>query len=44
LQQRGWIVVRVKRSHHILTKAGHRERIVVPFHGNQPLKIELLKA
>jgi predicted RNA binding protein YcfA (HicA-like mRNA interferase family) len=25
-------------------KTGHRERIVVPVHGNQPLKLGLLKA
>jgi predicted RNA binding protein YcfA (HicA-like mRNA interferase family) len=44
LQQRGWLVVRIKGSHHILTKAGHRERMVVPIQGNRPLKIGLLKA
>ena len=34
---------RITGSHHIFTKAGHRERIVIPVHGNQPLKIGLLK-
>lgn len=43
LRQRGWILARVNGSHHIFTKTGHRERIVVPVHGNQPLKIGLLK-
>jgi predicted RNA binding protein YcfA (HicA-like mRNA interferase family) len=44
LQRHGWILVRVKGSHHIFTKSGYRERIFVPVHGNQPLKIGLLKA
>jgi predicted RNA binding protein YcfA (HicA-like mRNA interferase family) len=43
VQLRGWILKRINGSHHILTKAGHQERIVVPVHGNQPLKIGLLK-
>eukprot|EP01035_Chromulina_nebulosa_P008155 gene8155-11042_t len=43
LHQRGWHLARVKGSHHIFTKPGHRERIVVPVHGNQPLKLGLLK-
>jgi predicted RNA binding protein YcfA (HicA-like mRNA interferase family) len=37
-------LIRIKGSHHIFTKVGHRERIVIPVHGNQPLKIGLLKA
>jgi predicted RNA binding protein YcfA (HicA-like mRNA interferase family) len=43
VQKRGWLLKRVNGSHHIFTKAGQRERIVVPVHGNQPLKIGLLK-
>ncbi len=43
LHQRGWLLARVNGSHHIFTKLGHRERIVVPVHGNQPLKLGLLK-
>jgi predicted RNA binding protein YcfA (HicA-like mRNA interferase family) len=43
IQKRGWILKRVTGSHHIFTKAGHPERIVIPVHGNQPLKIGLLK-
>ena len=38
LQKRGWLLKRVNGSHHILTKAGHRERIVIPVHGNQPIE------
>jgi len=37
-------LARIKGSHHIFFKAGVRERIVVPVHGNKPLKIGLLKA
>ena len=35
---------RIKGSHHIFFKDGVRERIVIPVHGNKPLKIGLLKA
>jgi predicted RNA binding protein YcfA (HicA-like mRNA interferase family) len=44
LHQNGWALARINGSHHILTKPGYRERIVVPVHGNRPLKIGLLKA
>jgi predicted RNA binding protein YcfA (HicA-like mRNA interferase family) len=44
LLRHGWTLSRIKDSHHIFTKPGHRERIVIPVHGNQPLKIGLLKA
>jgi predicted RNA binding protein YcfA (HicA-like mRNA interferase family) len=44
IQETGWQLARVKGSHHIFTKAGQRERIVIPIHGNRPLKIGLLKA
>jgi predicted RNA binding protein YcfA (HicA-like mRNA interferase family) len=43
LQAHGWIHTRTNGSHHIFTKTGHRERIVIPVHGNQPLKLGLLK-
>jgi predicted RNA binding protein YcfA (HicA-like mRNA interferase family) len=43
IQKRGWILKRITGSHHIFTKTGHPERIVIPVHGNQPLKIGLLK-
>lgn len=43
LTRHGWQLVRVNGSHHILTKPGHRERLVIPVHGNQPLKLGLLK-
>ena len=44
LQQRGWQLARINGSHHIFTMGGQRERIVVPIHGNQPLKTGLLRA
>jgi len=44
LTDQGWSLARIKGSHHIFFKAGVRERIVVPVHGNKPLKIGLLKA
>jgi len=43
LQSHGWQLRRINGSHHIFTKEAHPERIVVPVHGNQPLKIGLLK-
>jgi predicted RNA binding protein YcfA (HicA-like mRNA interferase family) len=43
LQQRGWQLARINGSHHIFTKSGQRERIVVPVHGKKPLKLGLLK-
>jgi len=43
VQQRGWRLKRINGSHHIFTKEGQRERIVVPVHGNQTLKLGLLK-
>ncbi len=44
VQRRGWILARIHGSHHIFTKAGRRERIVIPIHGNQPLKSGLLRS
>jgi len=43
IQNHGWVLKRINGSHHIFTKEGQRERIVIPVHGNQPLKIGLLK-
>jgi predicted RNA binding protein YcfA (HicA-like mRNA interferase family) len=44
VQQRGWHLARISGSHHIFTMAGRRERIVIPIHGNQPLKTGLLRS
>lgn len=43
LERHGWRRMRIHGSHHIYAKAGHDERISVPVHGNQPLKLGLLK-
>lgn len=44
VQRRGWTLARVHGSHQIFVMAGRRERIVIPVHGNRPLKIGLLRA
>ena len=44
LEAHGWILKRVSGSHHVYAKSGRRERIVIPIHGNKPLKLGLLKA
>lgn len=44
VQRKGWELARVSGSHHIFTKAGRVERLVIPVHGNQDLKIGLLRA
>lgn len=43
LEQQGWKLLRVHGSHHIYGKEGSIVRLSVPIHGNQPLKIGLLK-
>ena len=43
IQKHRWVLKRINGSHHIFTKEGQRERIVIPVHGNMPLKIGLLK-
>ena len=44
VEGKGWSLARIAGSHHIFVKPGRRERIVIPIHGNQPLKIGLLRA
>ena len=44
VQRRGWELSRIHGSHHIFTMPGHRERLVIPVHGNQPLKTGLVRA
>jgi predicted RNA binding protein YcfA (HicA-like mRNA interferase family) len=44
VQRKGWSLARVQGSHHIFVMAGRRERIVIPIHGNRPLKLGLLRA
>jgi len=41
---KGWELKRVNGSHHIYVFSGRPERLSVPVHGNQPLKLGLLKS
>jgi predicted RNA binding protein YcfA (HicA-like mRNA interferase family) len=41
LEKKGWELARVHGSHHIYIKSGRTERISVPIHKNQSLKIGL---
>jgi predicted RNA binding protein YcfA (HicA-like mRNA interferase family) len=43
LRRKGWQLKRIKGSHHVYVKLGIPARISVPIHGNQPLKMGLLK-
>ena len=43
LEKHGWKLLRVNGSHHIYGKAEQTERISIPIHGSQPLKIGLLR-
>ncbi len=43
-EEKGWCLSRVHGSHHIYTKEGRIERLVIPIHGNQTLKIGLQRS
>jgi predicted RNA binding protein YcfA (HicA-like mRNA interferase family) len=43
LEKKGWKLKRIHGSHHIYFKTGNEVRISVPIHGNQALKIGLIK-
>jgi predicted RNA binding protein YcfA (HicA-like mRNA interferase family) len=43
LSQKGWELKRIHGSHHVYTKAGRKERISLPIHGNKSLKIGLMR-
>lgn len=38
LHRHGWVLGRIKGSHHAFQRAGNPNTIVVPVHGNQDLK------
>lgn len=40
-EAKGWRLARVNGSHHIYVMDGRIERVVIPIHGNQSLKIGL---
>ena len=43
LERHGWSLLRVQGNHHIYGKTGSDVRLSVPIHGNQALKLGLLK-
>ncbi|MBF0235194.1 MAG: type II toxin-antitoxin system HicA family toxin [Desulfamplus sp.] len=43
LESRGWNLVRVNGSHHVYMKQDNITRISLPIHGNEDLKIGLLR-
>ena len=43
-EQKGWILARITGSHHVFTKEGRIERVVIPIHNNQTLKIGLQRS
>ena len=43
-KQIGFKLDRVAGSHHILKKAGHRQNLSVPVHGNKPVRKGTLRS
>jgi predicted RNA binding protein YcfA (HicA-like mRNA interferase family) len=43
LEKHGWVLLRIKGSHHGYGKPSVVVRLSVPIHGNKPLKAGLLK-
>ena len=43
-EQKGWTLARINGSHHVYTKEGRIERVVIPIHGNRTLKIGLQRS
>jgi len=43
-EQKGWRFVRINGSHHIYIMDGRNERLVIPIHGNESLKIGLQRS
>ncbi len=44
LEKKGWQLKKIHGSHHVYMKAGRKERISIPVHGNKDLKIGLLRS
>lgn len=42
LERHGWVLLRIKGSHHVYGKPGVPLRLSIPIHGDKPLKIGLL--
>ena len=43
-EENGWCLSRTNGSHHVVIKAGRSERLVIPVHGAQTLKIGLQRS
>jgi predicted RNA binding protein YcfA (HicA-like mRNA interferase family) len=43
LEAHGWVLQRIKGSHHVYGKIGEENKISVPVHGNKPIRMGLLK-
>lgn len=43
-EENGWSLARINGSHHVYTKEARFERLVIPMHGNQTLKIGLQRS
>ncbi len=43
LENHGWRLVQVNGNHHVYMRQGNPARISLPVHGNEDLKIGLLK-
>jgi len=43
-EEHDWILARVNGGHHVYTKQGRIERLVIPIHGNQDLKMGTQRA
>jgi predicted RNA binding protein YcfA (HicA-like mRNA interferase family) len=43
-EQKGWRLARINGSHHIYVMDGRNERLVIPIHGNESLKIGLQRS
>lgn len=43
-EEKGWTLARINGSHHIYTKEGRLERVVIPIHGSKTLKIGLQRS
>ena len=44
VQNNGWILKRIKGSHHIFEKSGLEVTLSIPIHSNRDLKIGTLKS
>jgi len=43
LERNGWVLLRIQSIHHIYGKQGSNVRLFNPIHGNQTMKMGLLK-